>query len=127
MFKIAKNAQELIDIVSEELKSEGMKEEQYDLNKAIELKNAQAQLEIKANEVMHTGNTGYGAELVPGAIQTTDFLDLVPRTSPFIGALRGYHGRNMNKIMEVPVIGEVPFHDLGSEWTTGAGAIAQGK
>jgi HK97 family phage major capsid protein len=104
-----------------------MSEVQYDLQKAVELKREQAGLEMKANEVMHTGNTGFGAELVPGAIQTTDFLDLVPRTSPFIGTLRGYHGRNMNKIMEVPVIGEIPFHDLGSEWTTGAGALSQGK
>lgn len=127
MFKIARNAEELINIVSTELKSEGLAEEQYDLQKAIEVKNARSGLETKANEVMNTWATGYGAELVPGAIQTTDFLDLAPRFSPFIWALKWYHGRNLNKIQEVPVIWESPMHDLGSEWTTGAGAVAQGK
>ena len=126
MFKV-KNAQELVSTVSEILKSEGFDEKQYDLEKALEVKAVSAGLETKANEVVHTGNTGFGAELVPGAILTTDFIDLVPRISPFIGALRGYHGRNMDKTMEVPVIWETAFHDLGSEWTTGAGALAQGK
>lgn len=57
---------------------------------------------------------------MPGAIQTTDFLDLAPKLNPLLGAFRGYHGRNLPKIVEVPIIGEVPLHNLASEWTTGA-------
>lgn len=85
-------------------------------------------LETKANEVEHSTNTGYGAELVPQAVQTVDFLDLVPKYGTFIQALRGFHGRNLNKIQEVSVLGEIPLHDLSSEWTTGSpvSKIAQG-
>ncbi len=121
----AKSAKGLIDIISSTLKNEWYEEKQYDLAQAIETKRAMG-LEVKANEVEHTTNTGYGAELVPGAVQTTDFLDLVPTFSSFIGRLKGFHGRNLNKIQEVPVIWDIALHNLGSEWTTGAGAIAQG-
>ena len=89
----------LISTVSAQLQAEGYDEKAYNLEKALETK----ALETKANEIMHTGNTGYGAELIPGAIQTTEFIDLVPQYSSFIGALRGNHGKNMNKIMQVPV------------------------
>lgn len=57
------NPQELIEAVSLQLKSEGMAEERYDFAKASEVK--MASLETKANELVHTGNTGYGAELIP--------------------------------------------------------------
>lgn len=116
-----KSAGDLINAISGALKAEGKEEKDFDLTKAIEVKNAQRALfETKANEVVHTGNTGYGAELVPGAIQTTDFLDLVPKLNPLLGAFRGYHGRNLPKIAEVAIIGEVPLHNLASERTTGA-------
>ena len=120
----AKSAAWLIDIISSALKTEGFESKQYDLQEAIETKRALG-LETKANEVMHTTNTGFGAELVPGAVQTTDFLDLVPQFSSFIGRLKGFHGRNLNKIQEVAVIWALPKHNLGVEWTTWAWAIAQ--
>jgi hypothetical protein len=45
----------LIDFVSNELKAEGLDETQYNLEKAIEVKNAQkGMFETKANEVMNT-------------------------------------------------------------------------
>jgi hypothetical protein len=37
----------------------------YDFDKALEIKAQMLPLEFKANETVHTGNTGYGAELVP--------------------------------------------------------------
>jgi HK97 family phage major capsid protein len=83
--------------------------------------------ENKADEIMHTTNTNAGAELVPDSVLATDFIDLIPKSQSLIGVFPGFHGRNMDKIMKVPVIGETPLHDLGSERTTGAFAVAQGK
>lgn len=106
---------ELIDAVSLALKNEGADESRYDFAKASEVK--MAQLETKANELVHTGNTGFGAELIPGAVQTTDFLDLAPQINPTLGMFKGFHGRNMDKTMEVPVIGELALHNLEGEAT----------
>lgn len=117
-----KDLKALAENISEELKSEGFAENQYDMQKVIEEKTSSLAVETKANEVMHTSNTGAGAELVPGAILATDFIDIVPKISPFIGALGGYHGRNMPLIADVAVIGELPFHNLGDQWTGGAGS-----
>lgn len=122
----AKSAKGIIDIISWHLKEQWLDEKQYDLAQAIEMKKSMW-LETKSNEVINTWNTWYGAELVPWAVQTTDFLDLVPQYSSFIWRLKGFHWRNLNKIQEVPVIWQLPMHDLGAEWTTWAGAIAQGK
>jgi hypothetical protein len=117
MFKISdiKSAGSLISAVSDALKHEGADETRYDFAKASEVKSAM--LETKANEVIHTGNTGFGAELIPGAVQTTDFLDLAPSLSPTLGLFKGFHGRNMNKIMEVPIIGELALHNVMPETT----------
>jgi hypothetical protein len=52
-----------IEAVSLALKNEGASEDRYDFAKASEIK--MAQLETKANELVHTGNTGAGAELIP--------------------------------------------------------------
>lgn len=93
----------MVDVLSFQLEKEGKSVEQYDLTKACEVKTAM-KLETKANEVEHTTNTGYGAELVPQAVQSVDFLDLVPKYGTFIQALRGFHGRNLNKIQEVDVL-----------------------
>jgi len=108
--------QSLIDAVSLALKSEGAKEEQYDFGKAQEIKLAQ-RLETKANELIHTGNSSAGAELIAGAIQTTDFLDLAPTINPTLANFKAFHGRNMHQIMEVPVIGELGLHTIEAEST----------
>lgn len=125
--------QELIEAMSLALKNEGADESRYDFAKASEMK--AAQMEHKANEVVHTGNTGAGAELIPGAIQTTDFLDLAPRINPTLAQFKGFHGRNMDKTMEVPVIGELGLHRIEAETTddtmpattTSTGTLATGK
>lgn len=109
-----------------ELKHMGFAEEQYDVSKNLEIK-SQSFRETKANEIMHTTNTGYGAELVPGSILLTDFIDMAPKASALLQFFQaGYHGKNLDKTMDVPIIGELPLHLVRNEQTTGALAFAQG-
>lgn len=125
--------QELIEAMSLALKNEGADESRYDFAKASEMKSAQ--MERKANELVHTGNPSAGAELIPGAVQTTDFLDLAPRINPTLANFKGFHGRNMNPVMEVPCIGELGLHKLEAESTAdtltsvnaSSGTLATGK
>jgi len=124
---LIKNASQMIEAVSTALQAEGKEEKFYNLEKALEMKKELGHFETKANEVVHTGNTGFGAELVPGAIQTTDFLDIIPTYSPFIQAMTGSHGRNMNLLSEVPVIGKLPKHQIVDEATTNLMVFANGR
>ena len=115
----------LADVLSHKMKAEGRDESHFDIDKNMEHKSKM--LETKANEVMHTGNTGYGAEIVPGAILQTDFIDLIPSSSEVMSFFQsGFHGKNLPKIADVSVLQELPLHQLKSEQTTGALAIAQG-
>lgn len=82
--------------------------------------------EKNANEVEHTGNTGYGLELVPTNVVQAEILDVVPKYATFLTSLPGFHGYDMAISEKVPIIGEVGFFRGNTEWTTGAGAIAQG-
>lgn len=122
----ANSTSKLAEGLSAELKNLGRSEAEYDVAKNLEAK-ASLGLETKANEIMHTTNTGYGAELVPGNILMTDFLDMAPKSNPLLQFFQaGFHGRNMDLKMDVPVIGELPLHQLMPEQTTGALAFAQG-
>ena len=113
------------DVISMEMKSAGRPESEHDIEKNMEAK--AALYERKANEIMHTANTGYGAELVPGKILTTDFIDLIPQASPLMNFfMAGYHGKTLPMKVDVPVLGELPLHTLKAEQTTGAFAFAQG-
>jgi len=115
----------LADAISMEMKSAGRSEIDYDIQKNMEHKSAM--LETKANEIMHTSNTGFGAELIPGTVLMTDFLDLIPTASQLMSFFQGgYHGKSMDKTMDVPVLGELPLHTLKAENTGGALAFAQG-
>lgn len=120
----AKDTKTLADVLSHQMKKEGRPDELADVQKALETK--QALFETKANEIMHTANAGFGAELVPGNILMTDFLDLVPKVNPILSQFTGFHGKGMDMKMDVPVIGELPLHQLMPEQTTGALAFAQG-
>lgn len=123
----AEGTKGLADALSMELKNAGRSEAEYDIAKNLEAKAISLGMESKANEIMHTTNTGYGAELVPGNILMTDFLDLAPKTSALLQFFQnGFHGKNMDKKMDVSVIGELPLHQLMAEQTTGAFSIAQG-
>lgn len=79
-----------------------------------------------ANEVMHTGNTGYGAELIPVNVLMAEIVDLIPKYSTFLGQLPGFHGTDMPVSAKVSVIGEAGFFYPNSEPTTGAlGPVGQ--
>lgn len=123
------NARDLVAMLSDAMKSTGeFKENQYDVKQASEAKAANDSLfQTKANEVIHTGNTGFGAELIQGAITTTDFLDMAPEADPGLSFFQGFHGRNMNKTTVVPAIGELGLHSVAAEWTgtTSAGPAGQ--
>lgn len=88
-----------------------------------------ADVETNANEVMHTGNTGYGKELIPVDVLTQTVVDMIPKYSTFLGTLPGYHGVGLNLSQKVPVIGETGFMQGNTEWTTGtpAGTQAEAK
>lgn len=79
-----------------------------------------------ANEVMHTGNTGYGEELIPTNVLSEQVIDMIPTYGTFLPSLPGFHGTNMPVSQLVDVIGEVPFFDGNTEPTTGAlGPVGQ--
>lgn len=50
-------------------------------------------------------------------MQTTDFLDLAPTSNSIISNFKGYQGRNLNKLAEVPIIGELALHNIEAEST----------
>jgi hypothetical protein len=79
-------------------------------------------LEKKANEVMGTSNTGYGAEFVPDEVFAKEILDIRTNRPGFLPLLRGFHGSGLPKTLTVPVIGlsvgDQEF-DGKSEWNTG--------
>lgn len=79
-----------------------------------------------ANEVMHTSNTGYGAELVPVNVLSDRVVNVVPSYGGFLGALPGFQGTGMNATEKVPLVGDPGFFIGNSEATTGAFALAQG-
>ena len=83
-------------------------------------------LSRKANEVMHTGNTGAGAEFVPSQVFANEIFDIVPNRGQLLPLLQtGFHGRNLPKTYTAPVkalsVGDVEFEGRG-EWTTGTGS-----
>lgn len=76
--------------------------------------------ETKANEVMNTGATAFGAELVPTNVVLDPALDMLPKYSSLLNLLPWNHGNNMPISAKVPVIGEADLFSGNSEWTTGA-------
>lgn len=73
-----------------------------------------------ANEVMHTGNTGAGAEFVPEEVHTGEIIDMVPNYSILMDKLPGNHGSGLPMKETTSVIGEADLFEGNSEWTTGA-------
>jgi len=89
--------------------------------------NATVDYEKNADEVVHTTQTGFGKELVPLNVLMQQVLDMVPQYSQLLPLLPGDHGRDMPISAKVPVVGETGFFKGNTEWTTGAGTIAQGN
>lgn len=77
-------------------------------------------LEKKANEVMNSGLAGGGAELIPSAVLMKQVFEAVPQYGTFLGALPGFHGYDLDKSVDVPIIGMVDEFVGNDEWTTGA-------
>lgn len=112
-----KSAQEVNSFFKEFLQDNG--NQNTDVEVALQEKIDKGMV-TKANEVVHTTNTGFGAELIPVNVLTSTFIDLIPQSTSFMSEISmGYHGNNMDKTQKVPVLGELPSFKLTPEWTTG--------
>ena len=81
----------------------------------------EAKLETKANEVIHSTNTGYGKELMETASQSSDIIDMTIANSNILSALRWNHGKTIPLAWaKLPIIGDTTFYSTSSEWTTWA-------
>lgn len=108
------------------LKADDVSEKELHKEEIAEMQKEEVDgVQKNANELMHTGNTGYGKELIPVDVLTQEVLELIPNYSTFISSLPGFHGTGMAVSQKVPVIGEVGFFQGNSEPTTGAQAINQ--
>lgn len=84
------------------------------------------ELETKANEVMHSTNTGYGEELVEVDRMSKDILDMVPQYSNLLPMLPGNHGTGLAKSELVPIVGEIGLFQGNSEWEDAPGTDPDG-
>ena len=90
------------------------------------LANRIERLERNANEVMNTGATGYGAELVPTDVLMAEVMDALPKYQRFVQALPGFHGAGLDKTVTKSIKGDAGLMNLVAETTTGALAVEQG-
>ena len=79
-----------------------------------------------ANEVEHTTSIGYGKELIPVNVLSEKVIDVTVSYSKLLQMLPGNHGTNLNLTEKVRTVGNLGYMEGNSEWTTAAGAIAQG-
>lgn len=113
------NIKELVKLARKEANIEVKEEETPETPEVEE--------EQKANEVMHTTNTNFGADLIPTNVLGDPLLDLLPKYSTLLPLLPGNHGSNMAVSEKVPVIGEADLFNGNSEWTTWAGTLTPAK
>lgn len=88
-----------------------------------------ANLETKANEVIHSTNTWYGKELMEVASQSSDIIDMTIANSNILQAFRWNHGKSIPLTWaKFPIIWDTAFYSTASEWTTWAlmSQVAQG-
>lgn len=78
--------------------------------------NDPANIETNANEVHHTTNTGFGAELIPDATLSDEVIRLAIEESYLLPLLPGNHGTGLNISEKVPVIGALGKFAPNSEW-----------
>lgn len=79
---------------------------------------------VKANETHHSTNTGYGAEMMPNAVQGDINMELVHKHSSLAGALkRGYMWTNMPFQHEELIIGNSDDFVPNSEHTGATGTL----
>lgn len=95
-------------------------------NSWVEVK---ANLETKANEVIHSTNTWYGKELMEVASQSSDVIDMTIANSNILQAFRWNHWKTIPLTgAKLPIIGDTAFYSTDTEWTTWAllSQVAQG-
>lgn len=85
-----------------------------------------AQLQTNSDEVMHTGNTGAGKELIPTNVMGDTIFNLIPNYSALLPLLPGNHGTGMEISEVLPIVGEASMFEGNAEWTTGSSAITPG-
>lgn len=76
-----------------------------------------------ANDVVHTGNTGHGKELVPQEAFANSIIDETIGSSALLSALPGYHGSNLPANLKVPVIGDFGYMENAPEYTATDGNL----
>ena len=79
--------------------------------------------ETKANEVMHTTNTNFGAELVPTNVMWDPLLDMLWNYSKLLPLLPWNHWNNMAVSEIVPIVWEADLFQWNTEWTTWNGIL----
>ena len=122
MNDLLKQLIEIKSLKEEETTPEALEEEEKKFTKKLE------PMRAKANEVEHSTNTGYGQELIPVNVLTDTVLDLVPAYATILNAFMvGFQGNDLGVSELRPIVGDVGFAKGNSEWTTGAGTIAQGN
>jgi len=77
-------------------------------------------INTKANEVMNTWATAFGAELIPTNVMQ-DGLEMIPAYSSLMAELPWNQGVNLPISAEYPIIGEANLMTQNAERTTGAG------
>lgn len=75
-----------------------------------------ADAQTKADEVMHTDNTGFGEELIEKNRLSKEILDMVPDYSQLLPMLPGDHGMDLGISEVLPIVGELPLFRGNSEW-----------
>jgi len=80
-----------------------------------------------ANEAMQTTLTGYGKEYVPNEVLQNELIDLTIADADILTFLPGDQGRNLEKSITVPMIGEAPFMMGNPEWDGSSNVEAVGN
>ena len=112
MNKLIQSVIDLKSIVEKDLNIESVKAEL----EAQQAKRLEA--ETKANEVMNSGATGYGKEIIPSVITADPLLDMLGTYSGVLPLFPGNHGNAMGISEKVPVVGEANDFSGNSERTT---------
>ena len=82
-------------------------------------------VEKNANEVMNTGNTGFGEELIPTDVLMQEVMDIIPNFQTFQKALPGFHGAGLDKTTTLPILGEAPLMQYNTTERSSAAANLQ--
>jgi len=101
----------------------GMVTIQLEQRDAMEwVQHSMAGLQTKADEVMHSGNTGAGEEFIPAEEFAEEIVDILPSRSQLLPLLPGNHGVGLPQKLTTAVVGvsvgDLEFEGKG-EWTTG--------